>query len=225
MAKILGVLGGMGPAAAAEFLRLLALHTPASKDQDHIITYMVGDPTIPDRTKFIMGGSDNPTLKIKQNLDKLVELGAEILAIPCNTAHFFVDKMELKIPLIHIIKETIKATLELNSCAFLISTLGTKQSGLFERHSKDLGLEILTPDETVSDLVQESINFIKANDMKKGGERIKKAILSLWEKENLPVILGCTELPLAYAQSGLESKNVVSSLEALAKACVKACKY
>ena len=59
--------------------------------------------------------------------------------------------------------------------------------------------------------------------MKKGGECIKKAILELWQKENLPVILGCTELPLAYAQSGLESKNVISSLEALAKACVKAC--
>lgn len=44
MAKTLGVLGGMGPAAAAEFLRLLALHTPAKTDQEHIITYMVGDP-------------------------------------------------------------------------------------------------------------------------------------------------------------------------------------
>lgn len=46
MAKTLGVLGGMGPAAAAEFLRLLALHTPAKTDQEHIITYMVGDPRL-----------------------------------------------------------------------------------------------------------------------------------------------------------------------------------
>ena len=224
MSKILGVLGGMGPAAAAEFLRLLALHTPAKTDQEHIITYMIGDPTIPDRTEFILGGSVSPAPKIKANLNKLIAMGAEILAVPCNTAHLFIDEMQLNAPLIHIIKETIKATLELDSRAFLISTLGTKKSGLFEKHAKDLGLEIILPDESISNLVQQSINCIKANDMKKGGEYIKKAILSLWERENLPVILGCTELPLAYAASGLESERVISSLEALAKACVRACK-
>lgn len=224
MGKILGVLGGMGPAAAAEFLRLLALHTPAKTDQQHIITYMIGDPTIPDRTEFILGGSVNPATKIKANLDKLIAMGAEVLASPCNTAHYFIDEMQLNVPLIHIIKETIKATMEIDSRAFLISTLGTKKSGLFEKHSKALGLEIITPNESVANLVQQSINCIKANDMKKGGEHIKKAILSLWEREDLPVILGCTELPLAYTASGLESQRVVSSLEALAKACVKACR-
>ena len=224
MGKILGVLGGMGPAAAAEFLRLLALHTSAKTDQEHIITYMIGDPTIPDRTEFILGGSVNPATKIKANLDKLIAIGAEVLASPCNTAHYFIDEMQLNVPLIHIIKETIKATMEIDSRAFLISTLGTKKSGLFEKHSKALGLEIITPDESVANLVQQSINCIKANDMKKGGEHIKKAILSLWEREDLPVILGCTELPLAYTASGLESQRVVSSLEALAKACVKACR-
>lgn len=224
MGKILGVLGGMGPAATAEFLRLLALHTPAKTDQEHIITYMIGDPTIPDRTEFILGGSVNPATKIKANLDKLIAIGAEVLASPCNTAHYFIDEMQLNVPLIHIIKETIKATMEIDSRAFLISTLGTKKSGLFEKHSKALGLEIITPDESVANLVQQSINCIKANDMKKGGEHIKKAILSLWEREDLPVILGCTELPLAYTASGLESQRVVSSLEALAKACVKACR-
>lgn len=224
MGKILGILGGMGPAATAEFLRLLALHTPAKTDQQHIITYMIGDPTIPDRTEFILGGSVNPAPKIKANLDKLIAMGAEVLASPCNTAHYFIDEMQLKMPLIHIIKETIKATMEIDSRAFLISTLGTKKSGLFEKHSKALGLEIITPDESVANLVQQSINCIKANDIKKGGEHIKKAILSLWEREDLPVILGCTELPLAYTASGLDSNRVVSSLEALAKACVKACR-
>ena len=223
MAKTLGVLGGMGPAAAAEFLRLLALHTPAKTDQEHIITYMVGDPTIPDRTAFILGKGENPAPKIKANLYKLVAMGAQVLASPCNTAHYFIDEMNLSVPLVHIIKETIKAALQLNSRAFLISTLGTRHSKLFEKHSKNLGLSIIAADENVSKLAQESINFIKANEMKKGGECIKKAILELWQKENLPVILGCTELPLAYAQSGLESENVISSLEALAKACVKAC--
>lgn len=100
----------------------------------------------------------NPAPKIEENLNKLVAMGAEILAVPCNTVHLFIDEMELKIPLIHIIKETIKATLTLDSRAFLISTLGTKCSGLFEKHSKDLGFKIITPDNSISNLVQESIS-------------------------------------------------------------------
>jgi hypothetical protein len=49
----LGVLGGMGPAASAEFLRLLAVKAPASKDQEHPIVYMISDPQIPDRSSSL----------------------------------------------------------------------------------------------------------------------------------------------------------------------------
>lgn len=40
--KKLGVLGGMGPAAAAEFLRQLAAKCPAATDQEHPVVYMMG---------------------------------------------------------------------------------------------------------------------------------------------------------------------------------------
>ena len=48
--KKLGVLGGMGPAAAAEFLRQLAAKCPAATDQEHPVVYMIGDCEIPDRS-------------------------------------------------------------------------------------------------------------------------------------------------------------------------------
>ena len=53
--KILGVLGGMGPAAAAEFLRLLAERAPVSRDQEHAVTYLLSDPQVPDRSSAILG--------------------------------------------------------------------------------------------------------------------------------------------------------------------------
>ena len=58
--KILGVLGGMGPAASAEFLKILAEKYPARKDQDHPVIYMISDPKIPDRGSAIAGEGEDP---------------------------------------------------------------------------------------------------------------------------------------------------------------------
>ena len=52
--KKLGVLGGLGPAAAAEFLRQLAIKCPANIDQEHPVIYMIGDCEIPDRGTAIL---------------------------------------------------------------------------------------------------------------------------------------------------------------------------
>ena len=58
--KKLGVLGGMGPAAAAEFLRQLAAKCPAATDQEHPVVYMIGDCEIPDRSTAIFGKGESP---------------------------------------------------------------------------------------------------------------------------------------------------------------------
>ena len=43
-------------------------------------------------------------------------MGAEVLAVPCNTAHYFIDdfKAALPQPLVHIIEETVLAAQRLN---------------------------------------------------------------------------------------------------------------
>ncbi len=64
--KILGVLGGMGPAAAAEFLRLLAERAPVSRDQEHAVTYLLSDPQVPDRSSAILGTGEDPTERLKK---------------------------------------------------------------------------------------------------------------------------------------------------------------
>ena len=44
---MLGVLGGMGPLASAQFMVRLTLLTPATRDQDHIPTVLWSDPRVP----------------------------------------------------------------------------------------------------------------------------------------------------------------------------------
>ena len=49
MSKILGVIGGMGPAATVAFLERVQALTPAQGDADHIRVLMDLNPQVPDR--------------------------------------------------------------------------------------------------------------------------------------------------------------------------------
>ena len=91
--KVLGVLGGMGPLASAQFMLRLTLLTPASRDQEHIpAAAMVrsaraGPPAgsswrRPDPLPFCCAAS--PRLRAG---------GCGAIAIPCNTAHGWFDEM------------------------------------------------------------------------------------------------------------------------------------
>ena len=111
---ILGVLGGMGPQATNTFYQRLIDRTQAESDQEHLQVLLWSDAKIPDRTAGILAGPEEAE-KVYQALlagARLLEgAGCTVLAIPCNTSHYFADRLqgELKIPLIHMIRETVAA--------------------------------------------------------------------------------------------------------------------
>ena len=222
--KILGVLGGMGPAASAEFLKILAEKFPAEKDQDHPVVYMISDPKIPDRGSAIAGEGEDPEPYIRKNMEKLIGWGADILAVPCNTAHYFIDRFrdEIKVPLVHIIEATVDASVK-NSPegAWMISTMGTARSGLYQKVAADRHYRLVVPPEDVQGRIQETIIYVKSGNMEKAARSIEDAVKKLWSIEDLPIITACTELPLAYDVSDLPKDKNISSLDALAEACIK----
>lgn len=222
--KKLGVLGGMGPAAAAEFLRVLAAKCPAATDQEHPVIYMIGDCEIPDRTQAILHGGATPLPKLKADLLRLCEMGADVLAVPCNTAHCFIDqfKEELPVPLVHIIDETVLAAQRLSpEGAWMLSTKATRAIGIYQHYAEMHGLKLYIPNERQSDVSQEIITYVKANKMQKAGELMRELAAELWQEHDLPIMTACTELPLGYTASGLPEEKSVSSIDALAAAVVK----
>lgn len=222
--KKLGVLGGMGPAAAAEFLRQLAAKCPAVIDQEHPIVYMIGDCEIPDRSTAIFGKGASPAPQLKKHLNQLCDMGADILAVPCNTAHYFIDdfKSELPQPLVHIIEETILAAQRLNpSGAWMLSTHGTRESGLYQKYADKHGYTLYLPNAEQAEQAQQAINFVKAGKLAKAGSLTKELGEKLWGVRDIPVMTACTELPLGYAASGLPLDKEVSSIGSLVDACVK----
>jgi aspartate racemase len=223
--KKLGVLGGMGPAASAEFLRLLAAKAPATVDQEHPVVYMISDSLIPDRSSAILGRGEDPSERLKQDLHTLEKMGADLLAVPCNTAHYFIDgfRSELNVPLVHIIEETVLAAKRLNPTGcWMLSTVGTQRSGLYQKYAEKIGFTLWIPGADVTIRAQESINLVKAGKLSEAGALMRELVLELWQEKDIPVMAACTEIPLAYDASGLPQEKTVSSLSALAEACLAA---
>ena len=94
MKKVLGILGGMGPAATADLYGKVVSLTAATKDGDHIRTIIDSNAQIPDRTQAILSGGESPLEEMESALDNLACCGAEVIIIPCNTAHYFLPALK-----------------------------------------------------------------------------------------------------------------------------------
>jgi aspartate racemase len=220
---VLGVLGGMGPAASAEFMRLLAARAPARRDQEHPVVYLLSDARVPDRTAALTGTGPDPEARLKAGMQTLLAWGADILACPCNTAHVFIDRFAdtLGAPLVHIVQATLAAAREKNpDGAWLLATTGVERSGLYSDYALRAGYVLHTVGAERQERVQRCVELVKAGDTAGAASLLRDIVDSLLREKDLPLLTACTELPLAYDASGLPAENAVSSLTALADACL-----
>jgi len=214
----------MGPAATAEFMRLMAELAPAQCDQEHPEIIVFNHTAIPNRTAYILGEGENPMPELKYGINKLVEWGADVLVVTCNTAHYFLNQIlnEIHIPIIHIVDETICRAKKLSpEGAWLTSTIGTIKTELYQDHSKMLSYSLRCPSVAEQEVIHDITNMVKAGKTKKAGERYREVIETLWEREKLPIVGACTELPMAYSHTGLDDSKFISSLESLAHGTIK----
>lgn len=215
----------MGPAATGQFLVELARVTPASVDQDHYRVIVDSDPSVPDRTTSILAGDNAPAAPIRAGLERLASWGADLLAVPCNTAHVFIDQFreELPVPLVHIVEATLdEAMLASPEGAWLTASTGTVRTGLYQRAAEARGYPLFVPDPSEQDDVMDVVWFVKSGELGKAGLAYAQAMAPLFGRHDVPVLTACTELPLAFETSGLARDREVSSLTALARATVAA---
>lgn len=92
--RVLGVLGGMGPLATSGFLECVVRATPASRDQDHIPTMVWSDGRVPDRTEALLGQGPSPLPALTRGVQTLVLTGVDVIAVTCNTAHFYLPSLK-----------------------------------------------------------------------------------------------------------------------------------
>ncbi|MDD5599051.1 MAG: amino acid racemase, partial [Victivallaceae bacterium] len=160
---IIGILGGLGPAATVDIFDKIVKNTPASCDQDHIKVIIENNPQIPDRTAALSGKDEDPSIAMLAAAEKLKDSGADFIIVPCNTAHVFLQAVQqhVRIPILSMIEETAKYIAEnfpKVRKAGLLATSGTVGSGVYESPLKRKDIELITPSpESQKTLVMEAI--------------------------------------------------------------------
>lgn len=202
MKKSIGIIGGMGAAATCDLFNKIISMTDAKTDQEHIHILIDCNTNIPDRTKAILGKGEDPVPEMVRSGIRLQSMGANVLVMPCNTAHYFYDKITpfFDIPLLNMLELTAEEIKNRGiSKIGLLATDGTIQSGVYHSILREAGIGVLTPstDKQVS-VMNVIYNGIKASNKDIDLTGFYRAIDELFEQGAEILILGCTELPLAF---------------------------
>lgn len=226
--KRLGVIGGIGPMATAYFMELLTRMSDAKTDQEHMEILVYSKPSIPDRTKYILGESgESPLPAMLSAGEKLRDAGAEFLAIPCVTAHYFHADLEkgLGLPVINGLLEAADyLARQRKTCVGIMATDGSIRSGLLEGILRGYGIRSVVPDEEsqkkVMSMVYGEIKAGKPVDM----EKFMQVSAELFEKGAQVILLACTELSLIKKEHELPA-GYLDILEVTARCAVERCHH
>jgi len=207
--KTVGILGGMGPLSTVELMRKVIEKTPVEVEQDHIRMLVDSRPEIPDRTEFILGKGPSPIPMLQESAQLLEKWGAEMIAMPCNSAHAFYKEIagSVHIPLLNMIslvKNQLSTQLHTDSKILLLATTGTIQTKIYENELNNF--EILIPNQkTEQKIVMETIHGVKGervkSDIEKYRDNLNQAIQMTISRNPQAIIAGCTEVELALQES------------------------
>ena len=221
-----GILGGMGPAAAIDLQAKILALTPAHRDEDHVPVVTWNVPQIPDRVAAIEGRGPSPLPAMAEGVRALEAAGVEAIAIACNTAHHWAGELKagMRVPLLDIVDAVAQAIETRPSRPRrigLMGTSGTLASGFYGRRLEALGHAWIAPDEAhQAAFVETAIACVKSAGLAAARERFGVAARHLVERGADLLLLGCTELPLALPGSGFEARCLDAN-HALAEAIVR----
>jgi len=221
---VVGIIGGMGPAATVDLMSRLVERTPATDDVDHLHVIVESNPQIPSRIAHLIEGTgEDPTPELVRIARNLEQAGATLLAMPCNTAHFYAPAIQaaVQVPLLNMVDLTAKRlAMEFPAATVgLLSSTAVHRTGVYHQALATAGLSLLLPadQEEVMDLIRQ----VKRGDT---GEMVRSRfrVIALALRERCDVLLvACTELSvIADALQGAGA--LVDSQEVLVDAILDA---
>ena len=203
----LGVIGGMGPEATAFFYEEVIKHTDASRDQEHLDMVIISQASMPDRTHAILTGDDARLLQVmREDAQALETLGCTCIAIPCNTSHYFYDKIQsfTGVPIIHMPREAVREAAQARRARRIgiMGTDGTVRSGVYAHECEALGIECMVPSpERQADVMSIIYENVKAGHPADMG-KFSLVVDELVRRGCDTIILACTELSVARRRQG-----------------------
>lgn len=223
----LGVIGGMGPEATVYFYDEVTRHTRADCDQDHLDVVILSHASMPDRTQAILTGRDEELLAAMRDDARALEaLGCARIAIPCNTSHFFYDKIQgfTSVPIIHMPREAVSEAVVVRGArrVGIMGTDGTVRAGVYARECEAAGVECLAP----SPEHQADVMSIIYDDVKAGRpadmDKFEGVVDELVGRGCDAVILACTELSVVRSRQGAP-EVCLDAMDYLVRASIIGC--
>lgn len=210
--KRVGIIGGMGPLATADLFQKIIERTDARSDDEHIHLLIDCNTSIPDRTRAILEGGPSPLAELVRSALGLEGMGAELLAMPCNTAHFFYGELLafVRVPVLNMIGETLEEVRRSGiKKAGLLATEGTCRSGIYQEMFGGSGIELLLPEgEGQAEVTRVIYRGVKSGAAEYDVSVLNRTLDRLAERGAETLILGCTELPIAFSRYGLDRRTI-----------------
>ena len=225
----LGVLGGMGPQATNTFYQFVIDRTDARSDQEHVNALILSDSGMPDRTDAILGGGparEAVLERLTADARLLEAAGCTVIAVPCNTSHFFLDTVQQRvgIPILHMIRETAKVlAAQGRRRPGILATDGTIRTGLYQREFAALGIQAVVP----SPQAQKEVMSLIYDDVKSGRDGDPQKFSAI-HQDLLALgcdcgVLACTELSV-FADKHHLPPYYTDAMAVLAERAVEACR-
>ena len=224
--RVVGIIGGMGPEATVELMRRVIARTAADGDEDHIHVIIESNPKIPSRMAHLIertGRDPTPELiRIARNLERA---GADVLAMPCNTAHGYLPAIQaaVSIPMLDMVELTVArlASLRPRARVGLLASSALIMAGVYARALAARGLEPVLPQRQ-----EDLMDLIKGVKRGAAGTEAGRKLADL-SRELSPrtdvLLIACTELslisaPLATALEG--AIPLIDSIDVLTQTIV-----
>jgi aspartate racemase len=224
--RVLGVLGGMGPLASAQFMVRLTQLTPAERDQDHVPAVLWSDPRVPDRTAAHPTGAADPLPWLLRGVEGLQRAGSGAIAMPCSTAHRWYDPMQAaaRVPILHIVDAAAAELRRLGCDGGRIGIMGTQAtltSGVYQDRLGAAGWDCIVPDaDEMRRLVSPAIALVKLNRLEEAHAPLVQVVHRLAERGARSIVLACTETPLGIQAGPAPDAPLVDTIDALARAAI-----
>lgn len=227
--RVVGILGGMGPEATLWLMQRILALTPAQDDSEHVPLLVDNNTQVPSRIKAIIEGTgEDPCPVLRGMAQRLQACGAEALAMPCNTAHFYAPAIaqSVDIPLLNMLDLTAAQAITLSRSsdaqpvrrAGLLASPAVRMTGVFDQAFAKTAIETQYPrdDQPVLDCIK----AIKAglNDSQTLA-KLNGVIAELGETGSDLIVVACSELSIL-KEEFTDALPKIDSIDVLARAVI-----
>ncbi len=225
--KTIGIIGGMGPFASCRMVDMVLKVSRdmcgAKKDEDFPEILLI---SIPVKNFYLNTSNSIQVLNEINSKVKIFKEGkVEVFGIACNIAHLIADKINIPdgVEFVSIINATVNEveSISIKKVGLLASPV-TIESRLYQDALEKKGIKVILPNrQQISKLGKIIEELVSLRNEKKNRQLLKEISEFLVANGAEAIILGCTELPLAFPNKN--SFPVINTIEVLANKLTEKC--